>query len=450
MNQVIQVENISFVLVFLEGIISFFSPCVLPILPIYFGMMAGQDVQENKSKSKLNMLFFGLGIVLSFFLLAVAFTMVGQFFNEKKMLFSRIGGIIIILLGLYQVGFYKSNFLNKERRLPVIGGDKEIGPLVALVMGFTFSFAWTPCVGPMLSSVLIMASGAKTAVTGNLLVAVYALGFMIPFFLFGIFTQKIMGWLEKNPSMSRWIPKVGGVILILMGISVFTGWMNSVTGYLSKTPAPSVVSEQPQESLEAQKPATEEAQKPDAEEAQKPDAATGTEQSGQQEEQAAGSQEEEAQAQEEYVAPDFSGADQYGTVHNLADYKGKVILLNFWASWCGPCQREMPDVEALYHEYGENKNDVIILGVTNTKNAQNPNSSDIDEEEMKAFLKKGNYAFPSILNSSGDMFGAYGISAFPTTFIIDGNGTLVGYAQGMLTKEIMQSAIEDARAAKKN
>lgn len=439
LNQVIQVEHISFVLVFLEGIISFFSPCVLPILPIYFGMMAGQDVRDNKSKPKLNMLFFGLGIVLSFFLLAVAFTMVGQFFNEKKMLFSRIGGIIIILLGLYQVGFYKSNFLNKERRLPVIGGDREIGPLVALVMGFTFSFAWTPCVGPMLSSVLIMASGAKTAVTGNLLVAVYALGFMIPFFLFGIFTQKIMGWLEKNQAMSRWIPKVGGVILILMGISVFTGWMNSVTGYLSKTPAPSIVTQEPQERSETETPATEQEQQPES--------ATNTEWGSGAQEQGAEVQEG---ASEEYVAPEFSGTDQYGTVHNLADYKGKVILLNFWASWCGPCRREMPDVEALYHEYGENKGDVIILGVTNPKNEQNPNSSDIDEEKLKAFLQEGDFAFPSIFNASGDIFEAYGISAFPTTFIIDGNGTLVGYAQGMLTKEIMQSAIEDARAAKKN
>lgn len=438
MNQIIQVEHISFILVFLEGVVSFFSPCVLPILPIYFGFLSGQDQEGSFSGRKkfFNILFFALGIVLSFFLLGLAFTTVGQFFNRNKTLFSRIGGMIIILLGLYQIGFYKSNFLNRERRLPTLWGNKEIGPIVALVMGFTFSFAWTPCVGPMLSSVLIMASGAKTALTGRLLVGVYAVGFMIPFLLLGLFTQRIMNFFEKKAHLSVWIPKVGGVLLIIMGISVFTGWLNSVTGYLNTASIPStsaVTDQAPKAPLES-----------DEESAQKEVLSKqkeGVEQNLSQEESA---------TEEEFFAPEFRAQDQNGVTHRLEDYKGKIIFLNFWASWCGPCQMEMPDVQALYEEYGENKGDVIILGVTNPKNSSYRNSSDVEEEELKKFIRDGGYTFPSILNASGDMFNNYQISAFPTTFIIDGDGKPVGYAQGMLTKDIMKNAIEDARSAKNN
>lgn len=438
MNQIIQVEHISFLLVFLEGVVSFFSPCVLPILPIYFGFLSGQDQEGSSAKGKkfFNILFFALGIVLSFFLLGLAFTTVGQFFNRNKTLFSRIGGIVIILLGLYQIGFYKSDFLNRERRLPALWGNKEIGPIVALVMGFTFSFAWTPCVGPMLSSVLIMASGAKTALTGRLLVGVYAVGFMIPFLLLGLFTQRIMNFFEKKAHLSVWIPKVGGVLLIVMGISVFTGWLNSVTGYLNAASIPP--------SAEVTQQAAEVPSQTDTEPEQK-DVSS-------QEEQKAGQNpsQEESATEEEFFAPEFRAQDQNGVTHSLEDYKGKIIFLNFWASWCGPCQMEMPDVQALYEEYGENKGDVIILGVTNPKNKEHSNSSDIEEGELKKFIKDGGYTFPSILNASGDMFNNYQISAFPTTFIIDGDGKPVGYAQGMLTKDIMKNAIEDARSAKNN
>lgn len=442
LNQLIQVEHISFVLVFFEGVLSFFSPCVLPILPIYFGFLSGQeeDGSSRKEKKFLNILFFALGIALSFFLLGLAFTTVGQFFNRNKTLFSRIGGIIIILLGLYQIGFYKSDFLNRERRLPALWSNKEVGPVVALVMGFTFSFAWTPCVGPMLSSVLIMASGAKTALTGRLLVGVYAIGFMIPFLLLGLFTQKIMAFFEKKAHLSSWIPKAGGVLLLIMGISVFTGWLNSVTGYLNDvtlSPSTEVTDTVKEEAEKGEEDQVKEAPPTDKknEETQKSNSAN---------------EKKESESSDEFIAPVFEGKDQNGFTHRLEDYKGKVIFLNFWASWCGPCKMEMPDVQSLYEEYGENKGDVIVLGVTNPKNKQYSNSSDVEEEELKKFIKDGGYTFPTILNASGDIFADYEISAFPTTFIIDREGKLVGYAQGMLTKEIMKNAVEDAINQKNN
>lgn len=233
MNQVINVEHFNFLLVFLEGVVSFFSPCILPILPIYLGYLAGQSEKDVKKNKIVNMLFFGVGIALSFFILGMAFTGIGKFFDTNKAMFSRIGGVIVLLLGLYQIGFYQSDFLNRERRIKPLWGTGKVGPLVALLMGFTFSFAWTPCVGPMLSSVLIMASGAKTALLGKVLVGVYAVGFLIPFVVFGIFTDFIMNFVEKKTRLFQWIPKLGGVLLIVMGLIIFTGKFNSITGYWS-------------------------------------------------------------------------------------------------------------------------------------------------------------------------------------------------------------------------
>lgn len=420
MNQVISVEHFNFLLVFLEGVLSFFSPCILPILPIYLGYLAGQSEKDAKKNKIINMLFFGLGIALSFFILGIAFTGLGKFFDRNKAIFSRIGGVIILLLGLYQIGFYKSDFLNRERRIKPLWSTGKVGPLVALLMGFTFSFAWTPCVGPMLSSVLIMASGAKTALLGKVLVGVYAIGFLIPFLLFGIFTDIIMNFVEKRTRIFQWIPKLGGLLLIIMGLIIFTGRFNSITGYWS-----SVAGQESQQTV--------------------------TEEQAKQTEQKTDEKEKSEQNQDANQEADtipgwnFEEKDQNGTVHTLEQYRGKVVLLNFWASWCGPCNAELPDIEELYQEYGQNEKDVIILGVTNPKTEQFLQSADVNEDELKEFMARKSLQFPTMMNSSGSIFGDYQVSAFPTTFIVDKEGNIAGYSQGALPKDVLKDAIEKLR-----
>lgn len=234
------VEHISFLFVFLEGLLSFFSPCVLPLLPIYMSYLAGSGVKSSdgapvfpRKRTLLHTLFFILGISFAFFLLGLSFSALGQFFSEHKTLFSRVGGILIFLLGLMQVGVFDSKFLSQERRFHLNLHGKTVNPLIAFVMGFTFSFAWTPCVGPALSSVLILASSAKSALVGNLLVLVYALGFVLPFSLLGLFTTQALAFLKRRQNLLRWTIKAGGILLILIGFMTFTGWMNGITGYLS-------------------------------------------------------------------------------------------------------------------------------------------------------------------------------------------------------------------------
>ena len=131
-------------------------------------------------------------------------------------------------------------------------------------------------------------------------------------------------------------------------------------------------------------------------------------------------------------APDFNLKDQYGVTHSLENYKGKVIFLNFWATWCPPCKKEMPDVESIYKEYGENKKDVIILGVNSEK-----------ENEVKKFLKDKGYTFPTVIDENSEVMRKYFIQAFPTSFVIDKEGNVYGYVMGGLTKEQIRQVIEE-------
>ena len=141
-------ENISFILVFIEGLISFFSPCIIPLLPVYMTYLAG-SAKENvdgvinyKRKTVfLHTVFFVLGISFAFFILLTAFTAVGSFFSRYQNIFTRVGGIVIIILGLFQLDFFEFKFLQKERRVNTSFLNREMNPIIAFIMGFTFSFA---------------------------------------------------------------------------------------------------------------------------------------------------------------------------------------------------------------------------------------------------------------------------------------------------------------------
>ena len=148
--------------VFIQGLLSFFSPCVLPLVPLYVGYLAGGartvdekgNIRYPRGKVLINTLFFVVGVSFAFFVLGLGFTAAGRFFSGNQTLFARISGIIMILFGVYQFGFFgKASALETEHRLPFRLDRWAMNPLVALVLGFTFSFAWTPCVGPTLGSV---------------------------------------------------------------------------------------------------------------------------------------------------------------------------------------------------------------------------------------------------------------------------------------------------------
>lgn len=415
MEALVSTGSISFLLVFFEGILSFFSPCVIPLIPVYMSYLAGntEDIDEsgniayNRKKVFFHTVCFVLGISFAFFILGMSFTAIGAFFKNNKLLFTRIAGIFIVLLGLFQLGILDFKFLNRERKFHLNLSNRSVNPLVAFIMGFTFSFAWTPCVGPALSSVLILASSAESSLIGNLLVLLYAVGFIIPFLLLGLFTTQVLNFLDHHQKLLKYTVKAGGVILVLIGIMTFTGWINSISGYLNSFNFP------------------------------------GNTQTTEQQESVNEPTEASDEQKNETLSPaiDFTLVDQYGNEHTLSDYKGKVVFLNFWATWCPPCRKEMPDIEAMYQEYNQNQEDVIFLGVANPKSEKNPNTREVEKEGVIEFLEENNLTFPVVFDETGEVFYQYGISALPTTFMINKDGNVYGYAPGMLTKEIMKNII---------
>lgn len=391
--------------VFLQGLLSFLSPCVLPLVPLYVSYLAGGakitakdgSIQYPRGRILINTLFFVFGVSFAFFLLGFGFTALGQFFNTNRVLFARVSGIIMILFGLYQFGaFGRSAAIDRERRLPFALNRYGMNPLIALALGFTFSFAWTPCVGPALGSVLLMVSSSNSSAAGFLLIGVYTLGFVLPFLLVGLFTGTVLGFFKSHQAVVKYTVKAGAVLLIFMGIMTITGFMNGVTSYLSSAGA-----------------AVQQGQ---------PDGAPSQ--------------------QDELPAPDFTLTDQFGETHTLSDYKGKTVFLNFWATWCPPCQREMPDIQALYESYGENANDLVILGVANPKTEDNPFNQDKTQPEVEAFLTTNGYTFPVVMDTTGETFAQYGIRSFPTTFMIDKNGNVYGGVSSALTYANMESIIK--------
>ena len=413
--------SVSAVTVFLQGALSFFSPCVLPLVPLYVSYLAGGAAVVDaggvrrypRGRIFLNTLFFVVGISFAFFLLGLGLTALGSFFSDYQVWFARASGVIILLFGLYQLGLGKRSLvLEREHRLPFRLDKLAMNPATALVLGFTFSFAWTPCVGPTLSSVLLMASSAESSAAGFLLIGVYTLGFVLPFLAVGLFTGAVLDFFKSHQNVVRYTVKIGAVLLIAMGLLTLTGAAGSISADLAAISG--TVQEAPAAPQEG--------------------ASSGGDQDAGGE---TGGQAQEDAESPVVPAPDFTLTDQFGNSHTLSDYEGQTVFLNFWATWCGPCKMEMPDIQALYEEWGENAGDLVVLGVAGPDIGQEGSAEDI-----AAFLEENGYTYPVVMDDTGALFYQYGISAYPTTFMIDTAGNVFGYVQGAISREIMDDIVD--------
>ena len=203
--------SVPVITVFVQGLLSFFSPCVLPLVPLYLGYLAGGSARTREDGTidyprrtvLVNTVFFVVGVSFAFFLLGFGFTALGQFFTGNQRAFSVVAGLIMVAFGLYMLGvFGRVRAVETERRLPFRLDRFAMNPLVALVLGFTFSFAWTPCIGPVLAGVLLMASSSASAAMGYALVGVYTLGFVLPFLAVGLFTGAVLRFFRTHARCS--------------------------------------------------------------------------------------------------------------------------------------------------------------------------------------------------------------------------------------------------------
>ncbi|EMJ5759915.1 redoxin family protein [Clostridioides difficile] len=422
-------QNVNLFLVFIEGIVSFFSPCILPILPIYLSILSNSSV-ENLKEGKTsfigsslfkNTIFFALGISTTFFILGSSVKVLSMFFNENKDLIMFIGGIIIIIMGLFYMGIIKSSILNREKRFNV--KFKEMKAITAFILGFTFSFGWTPCIGPILASVLVMVSSSSNHLSANLLIAVYTIGFILPFIITAMFYSKLFKTIDKIKSNMEIIKKIGGIILIVSGILIMVNGFGSISKHFNTSQNSKIESKQEENKREN---FTDKEENSDGNDSQK---------DSNNDDNDKGSNDEDR-----IKSIDFTLTDQYGKTHKLSDYEGKVVFLNFWATWCPPCKEEMPYIEQLYKDYNKNNDDVVILGVAS------PNlGREGSREHVVNFLKDQGYTFPVVLDEDGALAYQYGINAFPTTFIIDKEGYVTQYIPGAMDKATMASFIENQR-----
>jgi cytochrome c-type biogenesis protein len=225
-------EEVNIFLAFGAGFLSFISPCVLPLYPVFLSYVTGMSVNELKAenamlqkRSLLHTLFFLIGFSSIFVMLGFATTTIGEALIIYRDYIRQFGAILMVFFGFVMIGFFNFEFLMKERKISF--KNRPTGYLGSVLIGMAFSMSWTPCVGPILMSVIGLA--ASNPDTGVLLMTSYSLGFSIPFFILSFFIGKL-GWIKRHSSL---LVKIGGYIMIIMGIALFFDWMRLLTGYLS-------------------------------------------------------------------------------------------------------------------------------------------------------------------------------------------------------------------------
>lgn len=390
------------VTLFVEGMLSFFSPCVIPLIPLYIGYLTAdaKTTDENgnivykRSKVLFTSLFFVLGISMVFFIAGLSISTFKEFFLEYQLVFSMIGGMLLIVFGCIHLKILRFPLLEGEYRLPIKMDLSKMNFLKAFLLGFFFSFAWTPCIGPMLSSAFILAANATSVWIGNLYILAYALGFILMFLLLGIFTEEILNLLKKNQNIMKYTVTIGGVLILIMG-----GWMvvNASTEIVSIKKQSAVVAPTPTTDNEGN---------------------TQT-------------------AENEMEFYNFTLLDQHGESHTLTDYKGDTVFVTFFATWCTYCKQELPILQELQKEDESLK----ILVVTRPNYGQ-----ETDQAGIEKFIAENGYEDMTFLfDEDGAISSLYGVTGYPTSFVYKPDGTLLGYLPGAAPKETLIDIIQQTK-----
>ncbi|MBB1497538.1 cytochrome c biogenesis CcdA family protein [Paracoccus sp. MC1862] len=218
----------------LAGILSFLSPCVLPIVPPYLAYMTGVKVSALKERQRsavLPALFFVMGLSTVFLLMGYAASAFGRAFLQYQPMLVTISGIFVILLGLHFLHVFRIPILDREARIEA--GDKGGTAMGAYLLGLAFAFGWTPCIGPQLSMILTLA--ATEPARGTTLLGIYALGLGIPFLLSAIFIERSIGLMNRLKRHMGVIERISGVLLIGVGVLLLTGWLGVISYWLLET-----------------------------------------------------------------------------------------------------------------------------------------------------------------------------------------------------------------------
>ena len=386
-----------YMIAFAEGFITFISPCMLPMLPLYLTYFAGNESGSSRRTLK-NAIGFVLGFSIIFIAMGAFAGTLGAFLSNYHTLISILGGILIILFGLNFLGILHISLFDKN------GASFEhtnMGFFSSMLFGIVFSVSWTPCISAFLGSALLMASTEGSALKGTILLLLYSLGLGIPFILSALFINRLKNTFQFIKNHYTIINKIAGILLLCVGIYMTaSGIMNYQPSNTNNQTIPSVT---------------------EAEKAHEEQGSTNTNAS-----------ENSEEAAKVIPAPDFAVVDATGNEVTLSSLFGKPIVLNFWASWCPPCKSEMPDFNEVYKELGDEVTFVMVDMTDGMRETQ---------EQASAFIEEQGFSFPVYYDINQEAANSYRVYSLPTTYFIDKNGTVVTGAQGAINKELLEKGI---------
>jgi cytochrome c-type biogenesis protein len=232
-------ENISIFVAISAGLISFLSPCILPVIPSYLAFITGISLEELSRQENLrrvrkkviaNSLMFILGFSIIFITLGASATVIAKFLYNNIRLFEIIGGVLVIILGLHFAGIFRLKFLDREKKIHL--KKKPLGYLGTCLVGMAFGAGWTPCVGPILGAILAMAATTQDVLKGIMLLTFYSAGLGLPFFLSAFILHKFFEYFKTIRKYFKVISIVGGVLLIIVGILLISGYFSTLSSYL--------------------------------------------------------------------------------------------------------------------------------------------------------------------------------------------------------------------------
>ncbi|WP_291578241.1 cytochrome c biogenesis CcdA family protein [Clostridium sp. UBA6640] len=225
----------NYILLFLEGIITFISPCILPMIPIYVSYFAGGDIdnKNHKNRALINSIAFVAGFTFVFTLLGVAAGTVGVIFNKHMREINIVSGTIMVIFGLNYLGIINIGLLNKSFKMDNQAGYKKSSIMSAILFGMIFGIGWTPCVGPFLGSALMIASNSTNVFMGASMLLTYSLGLGIPFVLSALLIDSLKTTFDFIKRNYKTINRISGVFLIIIGIMMMTGYLNLLLSILT-------------------------------------------------------------------------------------------------------------------------------------------------------------------------------------------------------------------------
>jgi len=222
------------VVAFGAGLLSFLSPCVLPLIPSYVTFITGlslDDVQNARRAALAHGVLFVLGFTLIFLAMGAGATLLGQTLLKNRDWIARIGGIVIIIFGLYLMGVLNIGFLSRERRFHV--ADKPVGYFGTMFVGAAFGAGWTPCIGPMLGSILLYTGSQADLAKGMWLLLAYSLGLAVPFLLSAVAIDRFSAFFQRMRGRMVWVSRVSGLVLIGIGVLMVTNYFTILASWLT-------------------------------------------------------------------------------------------------------------------------------------------------------------------------------------------------------------------------